>query len=417
MGEKGKMKIRKLTAALVAACLAMTAVGCGGNSTKGKYVFVTDTQGTDSDSGSALWQGIKEVTDAGEIETGLFAATTDTPEGYAEAFGKAAEEKPGVVIAMGEAMEVPFYEAATASGKLNFILFDGVPHPKDGGDSIPANAVCVRFAEHEEAFVAGYAAVCSGIRALGVLVGEENEINTRHVNGFVQGVKKAAEDMALESGSVTVSYEYAGSDELTPLRMSEALGMYSEGISLIYTTGENLVTAVGMAARNQEKYYATGGVDHTDDGKCLFSAVPVYNMAARLLLSDYSQGNFEGGTSVTYGYTDSCLQVKADFTSLNSFDQEKYDAIVSALMLGTVKPDEALAPSNSTAVTVSRVEAKDAQEASADAVEGGGAIAPEETGAENAGNGAATEGGEDAEGGEGTATGEEASGTDNGEAA
>ena len=403
------MKIRKLTAVLVAACLALTAAGCGGNSTKGKYAFVTDTQGTDSTGGSALWQGIKEVTDSGGIETGLFQATTDTAEGYAEAFAKAAEEKPGVVIAMGAPMEVPVYDAATLSNKFNYILFDGTTHPEGGAASIPANVCCVKFAEHEEAFIAGYASVCSGIKTLAVLVGEENEANTRHVNGFVQGVKKAAEDLALESGSVTVSYEFAGSDELTPLRMSEALGLYNEGTSLIYTTGENLVMAVGMAARSQEKYYATGGVDHTDDGKCLFSAVPVYNLAARLLLGDYAQGNFQGGATVTYGYTDSCLQVKADFSTLENFNQEKFDAIVSALMLGTVKPDEGIAPSNSNAVTVTRIEPKDAEAASADAI-AGGAIAPQETGAENT-EGAENAGGETAEGGE------EAGATEGGEAA
>lgn len=397
------MKIRKLTAVLAAACLALMAVGCGGNSTKGKYAFVTDTQGKDSVGGSALWQGIREVTDSSGIDTGLFQATTDTAEGYAEAFGKAAEEKPGVVIAMGETMEVPLYEAASANSKINYILFDGVTHAAGSIYQIPANVACVRFAEHEEAFVAGYAAVCSGIRSLGVVVGEENEANTRHVNGFVQGVKKAAEDLSLEGGSVTVRYEFAGSDELTPLRMSEALGMYNEGASLIYTTGENLVMAVGMAARNQEKYYATGGVDHTDDGKCLFSAVPVYNMAARLMLNDYAQGNFPGGSSVTYGYTDSCLQVKADFSTLANFNQEKFDAIVSALMLGTVKPDASIVPSNSTAVTVTRIEAKDAEAASADAEPGGGAITPEETVDENAENadGENSEGGAETAGAEG----------------
>jgi basic membrane protein A len=187
-------------------------------------------------------------------------------------------------------------------------------------------------------FLAGYAAVKNGSRKLEFIAGEKNDMNLRYAGGFIQGCVAAASEMNLGNDAVTITGVYSGSDELTPLRMSDALKLYGDGAEIIFTVGENIGIAVGRAASVKNMPFISGGADlREENATCLFSVVPSYEGISKAIIRDFEgDKTFRGGEMVYYGIADDSVELAIDYSDLTALTQGDIDAVTARIKSGEI---------------------------------------------------------------------------------
>ena len=77
--------------------------------------------------------------------------------------------------------------------------------------AVAANTYCIRYAEEQAGFLAGYAAVFEGYTKLGFIGGMKVPAVIRYGYGFVQGADYAAKELGIKN--VSIKYNYTGSFE------------------------------------------------------------------------------------------------------------------------------------------------------------------------------------------------------------
>jgi basic membrane protein A len=287
--------------------------------------------------------------DAGYISR-VYVAADNTEEALEDVFKQVSDDKIKLAVAYGEDMEIPVWNAQKNHRKVKFALIDGIPKKAEGeSDEIRDNTLCAFAAYEDMGFLAGYAAVKNGSRKLAFIAGEKNDLNIRYAGGFVQGCMTAASEMSLGNDAVKITGVYSGSDELTPLRMSDALNLYGDGAEIIFTVGENIGTAVGRAASVKNMPFISGGADlRADNATCLFSVIPSYAGISRAIIRDFEgDKTFRGGETVSYGIADDSVELAIDYSDLTALTQGDIDSVVARIKSGeiTVSAEEVTAGS------------------------------------------------------------------------
>lgn len=254
------MKKTILSALSAAFLSALLLTGCGDDPNAIHYAILTGPAGITGTALTELSKGIDQTATERTWRTQNYQSNSDDAGDFKAIFDKAAEDKVQYVVCQGTEMETPVYAAQEAHRGSKYILFDGAPRPQAGAEAeIRKNTMCVAYDASQMGFVAGYAAVKDGMRNVTFMTGSADSASVAALTGFVNGVGYAAAELGVGTDTITLNREYAGSRDLTPMRMADALKLYGAGTQLIVTDVENIATAVEQAASDAGAKVATVG--------------------------------------------------------------------------------------------------------------------------------------------------------------
>ncbi|HAE44290.1 MAG TPA: hypothetical protein DCG37_01675 [Lachnospiraceae bacterium] len=400
---------KKFISVMLLAVMTISLGACGEKGEVPRYGLVTNSAGIGTDSVNAeIWSSIQDAAGT-EYSYKYYTAEEDTKKGMDAQFDAAAKEGTELVFADGKDMETAVFRAQRAHHKIRYILVDGAPrkNERDKEPSFRENTTSIAFATQDEGYIAGYGAVRNGYRNIGFIAGGENDKTDRYLSGYLQGAEQAAAELNLGSGEVKLTAVIAESDELSPLRMTDALILYKQGAEVIFAVGSNIATAVAKASQSTSKPFIAGGVDMNNvTTSCIFSTVSFYKQAIDAAIDDFeSEEGLPGGEVVYYGAADKAIKIVADYTRLSSFTETDYNNIVRQIMEGTVTVSGEKVTEGTAHVQLNLTAPPSGLDESSAAAVSGAVSTTESTPAANTGTSEATE--ENTEGGEEEYTEEE----------
>ena len=89
---------------------------------------------------------------------------------------------------------------------VNFIFLDKAIVDENGNEDINNNVVCLKTADEQAGFLAGYAAVMDGYRSLGFMGGMALPSVIDFGYGFAQGAEYAGKELNLKDGEISLKY-------------------------------------------------------------------------------------------------------------------------------------------------------------------------------------------------------------------
>ncbi len=250
--------MKKFFGVLLLALVAVFAfVSCTGKTYE--IALVTDVGNIDDKSfNEGAWNGVKEYAEANDVSYAYYRPSEDSTAARVETIENAIDKGAKIVVCPGYLFETAIYQVQASYPEVAFLLLDGEPHTDDYATyETTSNTHNILYQEEQAGFLAGYAAVQDGYRALGFVGGMAVPAVVRYGYGFVQGAEFAADELGLSAGDVTIKYYYAdafvGSDALE----TKMDGWYAAGTEVVFACGGKLYTSVVAAAEN------------TDDGKVI----------------------------------------------------------------------------------------------------------------------------------------------------
>lgn len=243
------------------------------------------------------YEGIKKYAEEKGISYGYYQSVDDSVAEMVNTIKLAVAGGAEIVVAPGYTWNAPIFEGQKLYPDVSFVLIDG--EPNDGTQTVAAeNTYSVYFAEQQAGYLAGYAAVIDGYRALGFIGGMAVPAVVRYGYGYVQGIEDAAKDLGLAKGDVTLRYHYLGNWDPSPENQTFCTSWYSSGTECIFFCAGD-VTNVGMAAAKQvgpEKAVIGVDVNQGYEDECvLTSAMKGVDTATYAALKAFYEGTFPGG--------------------------------------------------------------------------------------------------------------------------
>lgn len=366
------MKLKKvLSVGLVLAMTCSMFAGCGKKETANlqgpDITLITDKGNIDDKSfNQGAWEGVVEYATKNEIKHQYIKPEAGTNDGYLAAIDQAVESGAKVVVTPGYLFEIAVYEAQTKYPDVKFILLDGAPHDANYSYETKSNVASIMYAEQESGFLAGYAAVKDGMTKLGFMGGMSVPAVRAFGYGFLQGAEKAAQELGLADGSVSVLYHYTGDFAETDTNKATAKSMYQQGTEVIFACGGSVGKSVMAAATEAGAKVIGVDVDQRyDSSTVITSATKGLGASVMEVLDSIYKTN---GWS-TYAGTTTYFNAKNDGVSLptivigddkadafdrfTTFKKADYDAILARLVSGEIVPirDITIADSNGNATT------------------------------------------------------------------
>jgi basic membrane protein A len=336
--------MRKLVALMIAVFAIVGLSGCGEKFDREnqKIVLITDKGDiTDRSFNQGSYEGVKAFAEREDVEYGYLKPTEANNEQYIAAINQAIADGATIIVTPGFLFEAPIGTVQSAHKKVKFILLDGAPSV-DGDVKINKNVASIFYAEEQTGFLAGYAAVKDGFRKLGFMGGMAVPAVQRFGHGYVQGAAKAAEELGLEAGSVTIQYLYTGDFAATPEVQAAAATMYAGGVEVIFACGGAVGQSVmAAAAADTDKWVIGVDVDQSEDSPRVISS-STKNLAGSV--EQVLAAIFDGTFNKEFGGKSVVLDVKSEGVGLpmansrwRTFSQADYDDIYAKLVAGTVK--------------------------------------------------------------------------------
>jgi len=249
--------MKKFFSVILLALLAFGAlVGCAGRTYE--IALVTDVGNIDDKSfNEGAWTGVKNYAEANDISYDYFRPAEDSQAARVETIEAAIDKGAKIVVCPGYLFETAIFEVQADYPDVAFLILDGEPNngdfSNDGANLVyetADNVHCVLYQEEQAGFLAGYAAVQEGFRSLGFIGGMAVPAVIRYGYGYVQGAEKAAVDLGLATGAVTMKYYYVGAFEGSDALETKMDGWYAAGVEVIFSCGGKLYTSVVAAAAN-----------------------------------------------------------------------------------------------------------------------------------------------------------------------
>ena len=120
------------------------------------------------------WEGLKQYAAEHGVTAGHYQPKDTTTASYLEAIAAAVDNNSRLIVCPGSLFEDAVAQAQERYPDVKFVLIDGVPVRTDeSGESrtaVASNTYCIRYAEEQAGFLAGYAAVFEGYTKLGLSV-------------------------------------------------------------------------------------------------------------------------------------------------------------------------------------------------------------------------------------------------------
>lgn len=352
---------KMLSLLLAATCMMSCFAGCGGNRNGYEIALITDKGNIDDKSfNQGAWEGVVSYAQANHITHQYYKPEEASDEGYLAAMQLAVDGGAKVVVCPGYLFEAAVYSAQLQFPDVKFILLDGEPHSPDGKlVETKGNVACIKYAEEEAGFLAGYAAVKDGMTTLGFEGGVAAPPVVAYGYGYLQGMEAAAMEMGLEDDSITVFYHYTGDFAETDANKATAKAMVQSGAQVIFGCGGAVGNSV-MAAATEGNIKTIGvDVDQKEDSPTVMtSAVKGLGASVQAVLTAFYEGQFDtyGGKTTYFSAANKGVGLSDDFTRFTKFNRDEYEAIFAKIADGTIAPLRAFETDDSASVTGEEIE-------------------------------------------------------------
>lgn len=344
--------MKKTLALLLAVVLLVSFAACGKKEEAKEDTYeialVTDVGNIDDKSfNEGAWNGVKDYAEANKITYNYYRPSEDSTAARIETIGTAVEKGAKVVVCPGYLFEEAVYEVQTIYPEVKFILLDGEPHTADYATyKTEANVHCILYKEEQAGFLAGYAAVMDGYRALGFTGGMDVPAVIRYGYGFVQGAEYAAKVLELNPGDVTMKYWYAGGFAPTDEIKVKTSGWYTDGTEVIFSCGGGIYLSVVAAAEEATNAKVIGvDVDQSAESDLIItSAMKELAESVKLSLTALYGNNMEwpedyAGTTANLGAADGCVGLPTAEASwkLANYTVDEYNVLFDLVKNGEIE--------------------------------------------------------------------------------
>lgn len=360
--------------------LALSFVACKPKTdkpTEGKEIAMVTDYGdiTDQSFNQTTWEAVKDYAARNNKTYAYYKPAGDSTPERVDKIEQAIQEGAKVVVMPGFAFAGAVYACQDKYPNVKFVALDVgefdihdqfYKHNSEGAwdglkdendkPHISQNVACVIFNEHESGYLAGYAAVKNGERALGFLGGMAVPAVQRFGGGYVQGIKDAATE---ENVDVDLWYIYGG-QFFGDAAIKQKMDLWvQEGCKTIFACGGGIYTSVVDAIKGKDKtIYKLIGVD-TDQSKIeptkditvLTSATKSLREATFTCLDkfygvDDAKWSEIAGKVITYGLVNEgnreYVGLPRDTWSMTTFTQAEYDKIIGKIRSEQVTVSDAL---------------------------------------------------------------------------
>ena len=341
------MKKREMSLLLVVVMLVSMFTACGASDKVGyEIALVTDKGNIDDKSfNQGSWEGVVAFAEANGITHQYYKPEEASDEGYLNAISLAVDGGAKVVVCPGYLFEVAVYNAQTMFPDVKFILLDGEPHTPDFRYQTEANVACIKYAEEEAGYLAGYAAVMEGMRTLGFEGGMAVPAVIAFGQGYLQGIEAAATELGLDDGSVKVFYHYTGDFAETDANKATAKAMFESGAEIIFGCGGAVGKSVFSAATEANGKTIGVDVNQKDDSQTVItSAMKGLGVSVQVVLEAIYADSFDtyAGKTTYFSAVNNGVSLPDDYERFTTFTKEQYDAVYATLVDGTVDPVRAV---------------------------------------------------------------------------
>ena len=319
-----------------------------------EIALVTDKGNIDDKSfNQGAWEGVVKFCEDNSITNYQYIKPEEASDaGYLAAIDNAVAAGAKTVVTPGFLFEVPVYEAQTKYPDVKFILLDGTPHTADYATfETKSNVASIMYAEEQSGYLAGYAAVKDGYTKLGFMGGMAVPAVQAFGYGYLQGAEKAAAELGLADGAVSVIYHYTGDFAETDTNKATAKTMYQEGTQVIFACGGSVGKSVMSAASEAGAKVIGVDVDQRDDSDTVITSATKGLGASVIAVLDsiYNSDSWTtyAGNTTYFNASNNGVglptAVNGDATAnafdrFNSFDKAAYDTVYATLADGSVAP-------------------------------------------------------------------------------
>lgn len=333
--------MKKIVTLVIVLCLALSLFAVAGCAQKsGAEIAMITDKGTidDKSFNQGTWEGVQKYADDNKIACQYYKPSEVSDAAYLEAIGLAIKGGAKVVVCPGFLFEPAIYEAQTMYPDVTFILIDGEPHTPDYATfKTESNVLCIKYAEEQVGFYAGYAAVKDGFTKLGFQGGQSVPAVVKYGFGFLQGAEAAAAELGLADGAISIMYNYSGDFAATPENQARAAGWYQSGTEIIFGCGGSVGNSVMAAAEaSTDKWVIGVDVDQSaESATVIASAMKMLGGSVQQALATYYDGTFEGGRTWIMDSSNDGVGMTTDTSKWRTYTVDDYKALFEAVKSGT----------------------------------------------------------------------------------
>ena len=308
-------------------CLAMIFLiaGCASfKKDKAEVALVTDVSDIDDRSyNQYAWEGIKKYCEENHITYNFYRPEFKKTENIAEAIEYAVDNGAKIIVCPNESQADAVAQEQKKHSDVRFLFLNGVL------PEVMSNTYQVNFSEVEIGFLAGYTAVKEGYRVLGFQGGVKNAKNENYGFGFIEGAQFAAYELGLETGGVTIKYNYANTSGNSPDTQARAQVWYESGTQVIFASERGPLASVICVAEGGPNRAVIGC--NLDRSKLSPSVITtskkmiedvVYNT-----LKDFYDNKFKGGEAVVLGCKENGIDIELKNSRLKNFNYKDSEHI------------------------------------------------------------------------------------------
>lgn len=287
-------RVRFLTV-FVLIFIMIFSVACGKKASsdgeKLKVGMVTDVGGVNDQSfNQSAWEGLQQARDELGIDVGYVESKQDAD--YPQNMETMLDSDNDLIWGIGFKMGDIVKEVAETNPEQKYGIIDF-----SYGPGTPENVVGVLFRIYEATFLVGYiAAEMTKTNVIGFVGGIKIPLIEEFEFGYIAGAKYANKDIQVLS-------QYAASFSDAAKGKAIANQMYTQKADIIFHAAGGVGDGVIEAAKEQEKYAI--GVDRDQSylapNNVITSAMKLVGQAIYNVIEDLQDGEFAGGTTITYG--------------------------------------------------------------------------------------------------------------------
>lgn len=306
---------------------------------------------TDMSFNQTTYEASKSFAEANGLDFQYYKPTEDSDEARIASFNNAVADGYNVVVVPGYLFGPMIVAVADDNPDVTIIALD-VSEGDLGDYTLPSNVACFTYQEELAGYMAGYAAVKEGYEKLGFLGGIAVPAVIRYGYGFIQGANDAAVELE-KADAVEVNYVYGGQfygDDAIKAVMDT---WYKGGTEVVFACGGGIYTSACDAAKEVDGAKVIG-VDVDQSGTiaeysgvqdlCVTSAMKGLAATVNSTLQSVLDGSFSqyGGKVANLGLVSgddpslNYVQLPTDTWSMTNFTVEDYNALVAAMVDGTV---------------------------------------------------------------------------------
>ncbi|MFA7076023.1 MAG: BMP family ABC transporter substrate-binding protein [Candidatus Izemoplasmatales bacterium] len=306
-----------------------------------KIVLITDKGDiTDKSFNQGAYEGVKKYAEEQGIAYDYLKPEDATDEFYIAAIDQAIADGATVIVTPGYLFEPAVNQTQKTYPDVRFIILDANPANATDG-TLEENTHAIFYAEEQAGFLAGYALVKEGYRKIGFMGGMAVPAVQRYGHGYVQGIAKAAEELELADGAVTVSYLYTGDFAANPATQAAAAAMFQSGVEVVFGCGGSVGQSVMAAAEAAQPTGKVIGVDvdqSADSDTVITSSMKSLSLSVELALeSIFETGKWDkdfGGEVANLGVLENGVGLPDDFSKFQNFAKADYDTLYQKLVDG-----------------------------------------------------------------------------------